>query len=572
MTAPGPSPAAGAPPPPRLPSWRVVRRVLRAFVLPLQHAAATAVGLDEETRVETVEQMLDSNARRAPGYWIQLALASGIAILGLVLGSTAVVIGAMLVSPLMGPIIELGMGFAIGSSFLVIRSALRVVMSVVGVVAGTALFTMVLPFHEVTAEITSRTAPTALDLLVAVFCALTAAYTTVRRTSDTTAAAAGTAIGIALVPPLCVIGYGIGTADGQVAGGSALLLTANFSAILLFAVLSFLLLGYDKVDALAMESRLLTSRATRVDRAAARAEAGLRRAFGSRYGWVARLLVPGLFLAAVYFPLTSALDQVTKQVRDRAAVQRILETEVPDAVEQSVTVERDAVSVRLLIIGDGGQASAIEQRLATRIAAETQIVPVVRVLAVPDADALARATSVPETVAPRLTAVEEARSRLGSDLVRAWPTQVAGLLAGWSLDVPPRGPPRVTVYHLGSRLGPAGEALLSGALTQALEAAPVVHDVTLDSLPVPAGGDPLGWLDGLEATLALAPSLDRVTGCFTGPLADPLLPIADSVRARLAQLGSTVPIAEGPVWQFRWTTGRCEAIAAPPPQVSAPGR
>lgn len=567
MTSPTSLPPTAEPPPPRPPrppSWRTIRRLLRAVLAPVQHAAATAVGIDEEARIETVQQMLEFNARRAPGYWIQLALAAGIAILGLVLGSTAVVIGAMLVSPLMGPIIELGMGFAIGSSFLVIRSALRVVMSVGGVVLGTAAFTTVLPFHEITAEITSRTAPTALDLLVAVFCALTAAYTTVRRTSDTTAAAAGTAIGIALVPPLCVVGYGIGTADGQVAGGAALLLTANFSAILLFAVLSFLLLGYDQIDAPAMEERFFTARVTRVDRAAARAEAVLKRAFGSTYGWAMRLLVPGLFLAAVYFPLRSALDQVTKQVRDRAAVQRVLADEVPDAVEQSVAIERDAISVRLLIIGDGGQASALEQRIETRIAAETQIVPAVRVLAVPDAEALARATAAPEVVVPELAAIDEARSRLGGDLARAWPTQVAGLLAGWSLDVPPRGPPRVTVYHFGPRLGAAGEALLAGALTQALEVAPSVRDVVLDSTPVPAGGDPLGWLDALEPSLLLAPSLDRARGCISGPLADTLLPVADSVRSRMARLGVALSLVDGPTWQFRWSAGSC-AGGAPAP-------
>lgn len=562
MTAPSGRPPGSEAPPPRPPNWRGVRRMLRSILTPIQHAAATAVGIDEEARIETVQQMLEFNARRAPGYWIQLALAGGIAILGLVLGSTAVVIGAMLVSPLMGPIIELGMGFAIGSSFLVIRSAIRVVMSVVGVIIGTALFTMVLPFHEVTSEITSRTAPTALDLLVAVFCALTAAYTTVRRTSDTTAAAAGTAIGIALVPPLCVVGYGLGTANAQIAGGAALLLTANFSAILVFAVLSFVLLGYDRVDAPAMEERFFTARVTRVDRAAARAEAALKRAFGSRLGWAMRLLVPGVFLAAVYIPLRSALDQVTKHVRDSAAVQRILAAEVPEAVEQSVTIDRDAVSVRLLIIGDGAQASALEQRLETRIAAETQIVPSVRVLAVPDAEALARATAAPEVATPQMAAVEEARSRLGRDLVRSWPGPVAGLLAGWSLDVPPRGPPRVTVFHFGPPLGLAGEALLSGALTTALDVAPVVRDVTLDSTPVPAGGDPLGWLDALEPNLRIATSLDRVRGCFSGPVADTLLPVADSVRARLVRLGVRMPVVSGPVWQFRWTAGECNPIPA----------
>ena len=94
----------------------------------------SALGVDELARTDTVVAMLENNFRRAPGYWIQLTLAMGIATLGLVLGSTAVVIGAMLVSPLMGPILELGMGFAVGSAFLVLRASLRVALSVIVVV------------------------------------------------------------------------------------------------------------------------------------------------------------------------------------------------------------------------------------------------------------------------------------------------------------------------------------------------------------------------------------------------------------------------------------------------------
>ncbi|HEY9227663.1 MAG TPA: DUF389 domain-containing protein, partial [Gemmatimonadaceae bacterium] len=283
----------------------------------MQHRVATALGVDEQRREETVVAMHTTNARRAPGYWIQLFLAMGIATLGLVLSSTAVVIGAMLVSPLMGPILELGMGFAVGSSLLVIRAFLRVVLSVVVVIGGAAIFTIALPFHEITAEIAARTAPTALDLLVAIFCALTAAYTTVRPGTDSTAAAAGTAIGIALVPPLCTIGFGLGTQSFDAAGGAALLFTANLSAILVFAVLSFFALGFDQVDATALEQRFVDDSGGRADRIAARAHARLRDLFGSRYGLAMRLAIPGLFLAAVYIPLRQALDEVTWEVRTR---------------------------------------------------------------------------------------------------------------------------------------------------------------------------------------------------------------------------------------------------------------
>ncbi len=554
------------PDPPKVPSWRAVLRLMRRLVKPLQHAAASAVGLDEDARIETVEQMLAFNARRAPGYWIQLSLAAGIAILGLVLGSTAVVIGAMLVSPLMGPIVELGMGFAVGSSFLVIRSALRVAISTLVVVIGTALFTMVLPFHEITSEIAARTAPTALDLLVAVFCALTAAYTTVRRTSDTTSAAAGTAIGIALVPPICVIGYGLGTGDAAIAGGAALLFTANFSAILVLAVMAFLALGYNEVDASTLEDRFFTARETRLDRVAGRAEATLKRAFGSRYGFAARIMVPLLILLAVYFPLRSALDRVTWEVGARSAVQRILAKEVPGAVQQTITVEPDAITVRVVVVGDAGDAVALERQLETELAAATGVAPTVSVLAVPDATALARAAATPEAQRPSLPALEQTRSRLGAELGRVWPGAVAGPLAGWSLDLPPTGPPELTLYHFGSRLGPAGEALVASALAPALETNPTVRDVTLDSAAVSAGDDPGRWLSAIEPMLARSRWMTAATACLSGPLADSPGGFADTVRAAVRRLGGRVTVVAGGAWRFRWTGGACtaETVAVAP--------
>lgn len=152
------------PPPSPQETARVLRR-FRGAVHQVQDHVAAMLGVGAAARRDTVVAMLESNARRVPGYWIQLALSTGIATFGLVLNSTAVVIGAMLVSPLMGPLLELGMGFAVGSSLLVLRAALRVVVSVLFVVGGATVITSFVPFHEVTAEVAARTAPTALEQL-----------------------------------------------------------------------------------------------------------------------------------------------------------------------------------------------------------------------------------------------------------------------------------------------------------------------------------------------------------------------------------------------------------------------
>jgi uncharacterized hydrophobic protein (TIGR00271 family) len=546
------------------PSRTATLRLFRRFVRSMQATAAAAVGIDATHRVQTVVAMLDFNARRAPGYWIQLFLAAGIAILGLVLGSTAVVIGAMLVSPLMGPIIELGMGFAVGSAFLVIRSSLRVILSVITVILGTAVVTMLLPFHEVTSEIASRTVPTALDLLVAVFCALTAAYTTVRQTSDTTSAAAGTAIGIALVPPLCVIGYGVGTLSLEVAGGAALLFVANLSAILLFAVLSFLLLGYNDVDAEQLAADHLGGGRTRTDLLAGRVQQWVTAAFGSRYGFGMRLVVPVLFLASVYFPLRKALDEVAWQVRTRTAVARILEAEAGAAVQRTVSVERGAVAVQLLQVGDTDGAEVLERRLETAIAAATGVAPSVRVLAVPDAGALTALARTPTPAAPppETPPVEAVRARLGGVIQRVWPREASGPLAGWSLEVAVTGQPVLVARHFGPPLGAAGEALLGAALATPLGTAPRVRDEPLDSTPVLPGRDLAAWLDGLAPQFALAPRLDGATACVTRPASDSTSDAVVELRRRVATAGSRVTVVPGEAWSFRWTTGSCQPPVA----------
>ncbi|MBA2293113.1 MAG: DUF389 domain-containing protein [Gemmatimonadales bacterium] len=547
-------------------------RLLRRMVRPMQARAAAAVGIDATARIETVEEMLDLNKRRAPGYWIQLVLAAGIAILGLVLNSTAIVIGAMLVSPLMGPIVELGMGFAVGSSYLVIRSALRVGMSIIVIVGGTALFTVLLPFHEVTNEIATRTVPTALDLMVAIFSALAAAYTTVRRTSDTTAAAAGTAVAIALVPPVSVIGYGIGTADAAITGGSALLFTANFSAILFFAVLTFLVLGYDAVDAGSLEARALTSRATRFDRIAARGQGMLHRIFQSRFGPLMRIAVPVAFFAAVYFPLTSALEEVSWQVQRSAAVRQILAELVPNAVQQVVRIERGRVELRLLVVSDSIGPVDVERRLSTAIAAATGVEPVVQVVAVADLAALARARSSQVEKVPMaaeiIPAVDQARGRLSTILERSWP-RGAGALAGWRLEVAPAGPPTVVVHHLGPPMGPVAEELLATALAPALDIRPRIADRPLDVAILSPGRDTAAWLARVDTALQVAPWVNSVLACLAVRALDSASTWEDSLRRRATLNPRTVRIDTASQWQFQWRRGPCNPARRD--TTSAPG-
>ncbi|MEO7085304.1 MAG: DUF389 domain-containing protein [Gemmatimonadaceae bacterium] len=541
----------------------------------LQDRFAEAIGVDHGGREQAVVGMLRNNKRRAPGYWIQLTLSMGIATLGLVLNSTAVVIGAMLVSPLMGPIVELGMGFAVGSSFLVLRAMVRVFLSVLVVIAGAAVLTLSLPFHEVTGEIAARAAPTALDLLVAVFCALTAAYTTVRSTSETTAAAAGTAIGIALVPPLCAVGFGIGTGSTDVASGAGLLFTANLSAILVFAVISFLLLGFNQVDAEHIENDVVEPDSTRTGELATRAQLWLRRAFGSRYGLAMRIGVPGVVLASVYVPLRHALNEVTWEVRSRDAIRGILQSEAPRAVQTSISVERHVISLHVIIVGSNATAAQIQTTVEHRIRVATGVAPSVGVVAVPDAKSLATAVAAKANALdnpPNSIELRDLRQTIATTALSDWPGSVVGPLVAWRVVVTNSDSLVVEVHHAGPALGPAAEDLVARNLGSALGAPVRVIDFPLPISGVTAAlGREREWLGRAQPILDWVAATDGAVACVLAPVAESRKSTA-SERAAIAKIRESaafragrLAISDSSGWSIR-AGGQCSGSGTTPPR------
>jgi uncharacterized hydrophobic protein (TIGR00271 family) len=193
-------------------------RLARAVLLP-QLSYDLAYDLRQSVRKE---------GQLTNGYILMCALAAGIATLGLLQSSTAVVIGAMLVSPLMNPIAALGFGFASLDGHR-IRDAVKVVAigAAIGILTG-MLLTWLSPIRNATPEILARTEPNLLDLAVALFSGIAGGYSTVIGKGGT---AIGVAIATALMPPLTVIGYGIGVFQPMFALGALLLFLTNLAAI-----------------------------------------------------------------------------------------------------------------------------------------------------------------------------------------------------------------------------------------------------------------------------------------------------------------------------------------------------
>jgi uncharacterized membrane protein len=475
----------------------------------------------------------------------------------------------------MNPIVELGMGLAVGSPLLSIRSLVRTFWSIAVVIAGAALLTKALPFHEVTTEITARASPTALDLLVAIFCALAAAFITLRSASDNATAAAGAAIAIALVPPLCVVGFGLGTADRMIAEGAFLLFTANLSGILLFSVVTFWLFGFNLVDTRHLEDVRFSGPGP-----TGRSVYLAKRVFGSRYGTSLRLFIPVALVVVVLFPLSHALREVTWEVRTRAQIQHIIQ-ELPlaqAAVRSSISIGHRVVQVRLVVVGSPGQARSLQLDLGTRISRLSGATPNVVVVAVPDLDTM-------EDVARKFAKTEASDMRPQADLLKttsdvgealklAWPEASAGQIRKWNLDRADGKHLGLEIIHLGAPLGATGEALLSSLLSERLHASLIVRDIAVPVEAVTANPeDGIGWLPALASAVEWVRGDRGLHACVTLPPAEnsvakhkrrqkQAINLAPVRTAALAQLATApqgqVHSATGTRWSVQLKTEACE--------------
>ena len=193
--------------------------------------------VDQQTVIDKVRE--DSGF--TPHFAFMTSMSAGIAILGLLLSSPAVVIGAMLLSPLMGPIMGAGFALAVGDSAWLKASGKAIVLGTIISILFAGLVVTLSPLQTVTAEIAARTRPNLFDLLVALFSAMAGAYAMIRGRMGTIV---GVAIATALMPPLAVVGFGLATFNWAVFGGSLLLFFTNLMTIALTATAMAWLYGF----------------------------------------------------------------------------------------------------------------------------------------------------------------------------------------------------------------------------------------------------------------------------------------------------------------------------------------
>jgi uncharacterized hydrophobic protein (TIGR00271 family) len=195
---------------------------------------------DDTDKFGTIEDIKGNIAVKGHTAWI-LVFSIFVASIGLNVESTAVVIGAMLISPLMGPILGIGLSLGINDIDTFRRSLVNFTVMIVISLVTSFLFFSIPIFQTVTKEIQARTAPDLRDVFIAIFGGL-ALIVALSRRKEQTNTVAGVAIATALMPPLCTAGFGIATGKWDFFLGAMYLFVINtvFIALATFIIVRFL--------------------------------------------------------------------------------------------------------------------------------------------------------------------------------------------------------------------------------------------------------------------------------------------------------------------------------------------
>lgn len=431
--------------------------------------------IQPDSKPRVYMQVFDSAEIGSLNYWLELIFAAGIATLGLVLNSPAVVIGAMLISPLMGPIMAAGLALVAADVYLGLKALLNLAASVAAAVGFSALLVWLLPFHAATSEILNRTQPNLLDLGVALLSGLAGSVVVCRGGGKGgVTALPGVAIAVALMPPLCTVGFGVGSGfQGGIITGAGLLFLTNLAAIIASAFVVFFAVRMD-----AGEVRAQVEPAIRAQAANDRLYGALRKAIPfatmaelGKLRW--RVLMLAASLALLYVPLRDGLMRVRDETVARSAIREAVRRIVPAeaVVSEQVRLGQTRLVVRL-VVTEAAEPARVEQArdlLLKRTGKDVDLA--VRKVAGDEELALLRERlRAPAPQAP--PGLDQVRAewfeRLGKAVEQIWPAAIVPL-AGYELTFTAEGP-LVRIRYEGEKpLEAAGEQMVARALRTALD-------------------------------------------------------------------------------------------------------
>lgn len=201
---------------------------------------------DKVEETEAVETIVSGTEFKGTSLWI-LVCAILIASLGLNMNSTAVIIGAMLISPLMGPIMGIGLGLGINDTHLITRCLKNLAVATLFSLLASAIYFLISPLNDARSELLARTTPTIYDVLIAFFGGFAGIIATGSKNKGQVLP--GVAIATALMPPLCTAGYGLATMQWQFFTGASYLFLINCVYICLATWLGCFVLRLPKINA-----------------------------------------------------------------------------------------------------------------------------------------------------------------------------------------------------------------------------------------------------------------------------------------------------------------------------------
>lgn len=205
--------------------------------------------------IAMTRQEVFNSSKPSGSYYLLACLSAIIAAYGLLANSTAVVIGAMLVAPLMGPIFGIALSLTIGDNQRLRVAVMAEIAGIILVVGLSALIGLIPLRMDFGSEIIARTQPTIYDVLIALASGFAGAYTLVSKRISP--ALPGVAIATALVPPLAACGLNIAAGNWALSGGAFLLFSVNFVAIEFAAAIIFILFGLARLPQVGTSSRLV---------------------------------------------------------------------------------------------------------------------------------------------------------------------------------------------------------------------------------------------------------------------------------------------------------------------------
>lgn len=325
-----------------------------------------------DRRNEVLKQ-LSSSASPNFDYLLMVILSCGIATLGLLTNSAAVIIGAMLVAPLMSPILGLSLASVMGERHVFRRAVIALVRGILLAVALSALISwaaQLLPFDvlkELPAEVLARTRPTPFDLGIALAGGAAAAYALAQ--PQLSAALPGVAIATALMPPLCTVGIGISLRSPEVAFGAFMLFLTNLVAISFAGILVFVLLGFRPSKASEQSN-------------------GLPRSLYLSMGLVLIILIP-LILFTLNLVKEARTEQAFRSYENivRAAVSNELAQLLPgDLVDVNITQGETGLDLEVIVRTSRQPAyqtvvalqEAVAEQLQQPVALELMAIPVIQ--------------------------------------------------------------------------------------------------------------------------------------------------------------------------------------------------